>query len=177
MQSIVHPGIKPAVTCQRITADWKRTPNFLILAVIGLLLMMFNHSGWWEQSYLFSQPITIWDLWFIFLSIFGLMCLVVLYCRGHLWILVKIFLYCFSFTSSVWAIISANLPLAADGWLQILPESLASLSCIGSTSVLKGGGKALFLFWSKHSLSSALKHYEVWPPCIEDYWIVFLAQV
>lgn len=75
------------------------------------------------------------------------MCLVVvLYCRGRLWILVKIFLYCFWFISSVWAIISANLPLAADGWLQILPESLASLSWVVSTSVLKGGGKALFLF-------------------------------
>lgn len=46
MQSIIHPEIKTAVTDQRITAEWKRTPNFLSLAVIGLLLTMFNHSGW-----------------------------------------------------------------------------------------------------------------------------------
>lgn len=80
--------------------------------------------------FIFST-ITVWDLWFIFLSIFGLMCLVaVLYCRSRLWILVKIFLYCFWFISSVWAIISANLPLAADGWLQILPR-VPCLSFLG----------------------------------------------
>lgn len=65
-------------------------------------------------------PSTNYDLGFViyFLSVFGLVSLIVaLHCRGCLWFLVKIFLYCFWLVSSVWAIISGSLLLAADGWL------------------------------------------------------------
>lgn len=70
MQSIVQPEIKIAITCQRVTAEWKSKPHFLSLAFrIALLLMMLYCSGWWEQSDLFSQPIPNWDLWYIYIYI------------------------------------------------------------------------------------------------------------
>lgn len=47
--------------------------------------------------------------------------------------------------SSVWAIVSVNLPLAAEGWLQILAEFIASVSSVGRILVLKGGEKGLLL--------------------------------
>lgn len=76
--------------------------------------------------------------------------------------LVKIFLYCFWFISSVWTIVPVNHPLAADRWLQILLESIASVSSVGRNSGLKGGEKGLLL---SSSLSSALKHYQ---PCPQE---------
>lgn len=76
--------------------------------------------------------------------------------------LVKIFLHCFWFMSSAWAIVSVNLPLAAEGWLQILPEFIASVSSVGRNSVLRGGEKGLLL---SLSLSSALKHCQ---PCSQE---------
>lgn len=76
-----------------------------------------------------------------FLSVFGLLCLViVLHCGGCLWILVRIFLLLLVH-AFCWAILPVNLLLAVDGWLQVLLESIVSFLSLAGLKYWKVDGR------------------------------------